>query len=107
MGCSASRLSRTRSGTVSSRFLTAGIACLSLPAPVPPLALIGGKKRVARLGHGSRENILAADIHALAGNAAQFLIEAGRVLAGKLFHAADAEQFKIAQHGGTNGDQIF
>src|SRR5579864_710293 len=101
MGCSASRLSSTRSGTVSpaflpSRFLAAGFlfvdtAGLSLAAPVPPLALLGGKERIAGLGHGGRKDVLAADIHTLAGGAAELLVEPGGILGRKLLYAADAE----------------
>jgi len=83
------------------------MARLSQAAPVPPLALIGGKKRIACLGHGGGKDVLAADIDALAGGAAEFPVEPGRISAGKLFHAADAEQLKIAQHGRPNGDQVL
>src|SRR5579864_9633473 len=109
MGCSASKLSSTRSGTVRpafllSRFLAAGFlfadtSGLSLAAPVPPLALLGGKQRIARLGHRSREHVLAADIDMLAGSAAEFLIKLCWILAGKLLYAADAEKLKVAEHG--------
>src|SRR4051812_47336445 len=109
MGCSASRLSSTRSGTVSPAFfvarflcgvlLAAGIAGLSLAAPVPPLALLGREKWVAGLCYGGRENVLAADIDALAGGAAEFPIQLYRIALRKLLDAADAEQLKIAEHG--------
>jgi hypothetical protein len=85
-------------------FLAAGIAGLSLTAPVPPLALLGRKKRIAGLGYGGREYVLAADIDVLAGGAAEFLVESGRILPGKLFHAVDAEKLKIAEHGWSDGD---
>jgi hypothetical protein len=75
------------------------MAGLSLAAPVPPLALFGGKKRVARLGHSGGENVLAADIDALAGGATEFLVEPGGILARKLFYAADTEKLKVAEHG--------
>jgi hypothetical protein len=117
MGCSASRLRRTRSGTVSpffvpTGFLSAGIldldkVGLSLAAPIPPPALLDGEKRIAGLGNGSGENILAADIDALAGGAAKFLIQRGRVAPGKLLYAADAKKLKIAEHGWSDGDQIL
>src|SRR4051812_42477284 len=109
MGCSASRLSSTRSGTVSPAFfvarflrevvLAAGIADLSLAAPIPPLALLGREKRVAGLCYGGREDVLTADIDALAGGAAELLIQLRRVALRKLLYAADAEQLKIAEHG--------
>jgi hypothetical protein len=83
------------------------MARLAPAAPVPPLALLGGKKRIAGLGYGSGKDVLAADIDALAGGTAEFLVEPGRVLPSKLFHAADAKKLKIAQHGRPNGDQIL
>jgi hypothetical protein len=72
---------------------------LSLATPVPPLALLGGKKRVAGLGYSRGEDVLAADVDALAGGAAESLIEACWILACKMLHAADAKQLKIAEHG--------
>jgi hypothetical protein len=83
------------------------IARLSQAAPVPPLALLGGKKRIAGLGHSGGKDVLAADINPLAGGAAESLVKPAWILAGKLFHAADAEQLKIAQHGRPNGDQVL
>src|SRR5258707_5714529 len=80
IGCSASRLSKTRSGMVSSRFLAAGMARFPLPAPVPPLALLGREQRIAGLSYGRREDVLAADVDALAGDAAELLIKVGWVL---------------------------
>src|SRR4051812_23255298 len=109
MGCSASRLSSTRSGTVSPAFfvarflcgvlLAAGIAGLSLAAPVPPLALLGGKKRVAGLRYGGRENVLTADIDALADGAAECPIQLYRIALRKLFDRANPQKLKIANHG--------
>jgi hypothetical protein len=75
------------------------MAGLSLAAPVPPLALFGGQKRIARLCHSRGEDVLAADIDALAGGATEFLVEPGGILARKLLHAADAEKLKVAEHG--------
>jgi hypothetical protein len=80
------------------------MARLSQAAPVPPPALLGGKKRVAGVSHGGGKNVLATDIDTLAGGAAEFLVKPGGILAGELFHAADAEQLKIAQHGRSHGD---
>jgi len=85
-------------------FLVAGIAGLSLAAPVPPLALLSRKKRIASLGYGGGEYVLAADINALAGGATEFLVEPGWILPGKLFHALNAEKLKIAEHGWSDGD---
>src|SRR5438270_6083448 len=106
MGCSASRLSSTRSGTVSSRFLLP-MACLALPAPVPPLALPGRKQRIAGLRHGRGKYVLAADIDPLSGQDAELAIHPGRVLPRQLFHAANAELFEVAQHGRTHRDQVL
>jgi len=83
------------------------MACLPPPAPIPPLALLGGKKGIACLGHGGGKDVLAADIDSLAGGAAEFLVKPGRILPGKLFYAADAKQLKIPQHGRPNGDQVL
>jgi hypothetical protein len=74
------------------------MAGLSLAAPIPPLALVGRKKRIACLRHCGGEDILATDIHALAGGATEFLVEPSRILAGKLLNAADTEKLKIAEH---------
>jgi hypothetical protein len=83
------------------------MARLSQAAPIPPLALLGRKKRIACLGYGGGKNVLAADIDALAGGAAELLVERGWISPGKLFHAADAKQLKIAQHGWPNRDEIL
>src|SRR5258707_15222142 len=109
MGCSASRLSSTKSGTVKPIFLGAGLSDagidgLSLPAPVPPLALLSGKKRIAGLGYGGGEDDLATDINTLAGSTAEFLVELLWILSRELFHVADAEKLKITQHGWADGD---
>jgi hypothetical protein len=66
--------------------------------------LLGGKKRIAGLGYGSRKDVLAADIDTLAGGAAELLIKPGWILPGKLLDAADAENFEIAEHGWPDGD---
>jgi hypothetical protein len=72
---------------------------LSLAAPIPPLALLGRKKRITGLRDCGGKDVLAADIDALTGDAAEFLVEPRWILAGKLLHAADAEKLKIAEHG--------
>jgi hypothetical protein len=117
MGCSASRLRRTRSGTVNPFFLAAAFlaecfldldkAGLSPAAPIPPLALRGREKRIAGLGNGGGENILAADIDALAGGAAKFQIKLCRILTGKMLYAANAKKLKIAEHGWSDGNQVL
>src|SRR5437588_8520814 len=99
MGCSAKRLSSTRSGTVSSRLLIAAMACLPLPAPIPPLALLSREKRVARLGHGRGKDVLAADIDALARHAAEPLVKPCGLLPGQLPYAVNAEKVEVAQYG--------
>ena len=83
------------------------MARLPLPAPVPPLALLGRKKRIAGLSYGRREGVQAADVDALTRNAAEFLVEPGRVLPGQLADAVDAEKLEVAQHGRANGDQVL
>src|SRR5689334_19596551 len=98
MGCSESRLSSTRSGTVRPRFLSA-MARLALPAPVPPLALLRRKQRIARLLDRRGEDVLAADVDALAGHGAELPVEARRIAPGQLLHAADAQDLEVPQHG--------
>src|SRR5579863_257916 len=75
MGRSASRLSRTRSGVVMLCFLAAAIVRLSLPAPIPPLALIEGQERIASLGHGRTISIQTADVLRFAGDLAYLLVK--------------------------------
>jgi hypothetical protein len=82
-------------------------AGLSPTAPIPPLTLLGGEKRIAGLGNGGGENILAADIDALAGGAAKFQIKLCRILTGKMLYAANAKKLKIAEHGWSDGDQVL
>src|ERR1700689_1221670 len=108
MGRSARRLSSTRSGVVKAVrfFLVAGIACLSLAAPIPPLAFTGAEPRIAGLRYCCAENIEAADIHRLAGFGAQALVQLVGILARELHHAANAEQIEIAQHGRADRDEI-
>jgi hypothetical protein len=76
-----------------------GIAGLSLTAPVPPLALLVGKKRVAGLGYGGRKDVLAADIDALTGGAAELLIQLGRIALSKLLYRANPQKLEITKHG--------
>jgi hypothetical protein len=82
------------------------MAGFPLPAPVPPLALFGGKKRIPRLGYGGPEDVLTTDVHLLAGNPAEPVVELDRILPRQLPHGVDAEQLKIPQHGRPDGDQI-
>ncbi|HEV8181665.1 MAG TPA: hypothetical protein VGQ61_04785, partial [Candidatus Angelobacter sp.] len=43
-------------------FLSVTITRLSQAAPIPPLAFLGRKKRIACLGHSGGKDVLAADI---------------------------------------------
>src|SRR5271156_4044924 len=108
MGRSASRLSRTRSGVVRLLLLdlAAGIAGLSLAAPIPPLALFTGQARIAGLRYRCGENIEATNINRLAGFGTEALVKFFGILAGQLGHAANAEQVEIVQHGRADGDEI-
>src|ERR1700676_276923 len=109
MGRSASKLSNTRSGVVSVNRLPFRILhrfTLSLAAPIPPLALLHGKPRVTRLRHRRAKNVEAANVLVLRSHAAQLLIESIRILPRQLRHAAYPQDFKIAQHGRTDGNQI-
>jgi hypothetical protein len=85
-------------------FLLASMASLSQAAPVPPLALLSRKQRVACLSYGGGENVLAADIDALPCDSAELLIKPCWTLPRKVFHAADTEQFKVAEHGWPHRD---
>jgi hypothetical protein len=79
---------------VSSRFL-AGITHLSLPAPVPPLALLERQLWIPRLGNGSAENIEATDVLCLAPDAAQAFIELLGIASCELLHFAHSQQLKV------------
>jgi hypothetical protein len=71
------------------------------------LALLGRKQRIAGLRYGRGEDVLAADVNALAGKAAELTIEPGRVLPGQLCNVTDAEKLEVTQHGRANGDQVL
>src|SRR5262245_32344620 len=107
MGCSASRPSSTRSGTVRPRCLGTGLTGLPLPAPIPPLALFGRQQRIARLLHRRRKDILAADVDSLSSNAAELPVKRGGIFAGQLLHTLNTEKLKIAQHGRADRDEIL
>src|SRR5579864_4229666 len=107
IGRSASRLSRTKSGIVSSRFSAGGdITLLSLAAPIPPLRLFQRETWISRLRNGRAKNVQAANILGLSRKQAELLIKFFWILPGQLRHAADAEQFKIAEHRGSNRSQV-
>ncbi|HEY4675598.1 MAG TPA: hypothetical protein VIJ01_00470, partial [Candidatus Angelobacter sp.] len=59
---------------------------------------------IASLGHSSGEDILAADIDALASGTAELLIELSRIALRKLLHRANAKKLKIAEHGWSHGN---
>src|ERR1700693_2068955 len=107
MGRSASRLSRTRSGVVRPLALFFGMVFLPQAAPIPPLTFFCGKQRVASLRHRGLKAVEAADIDALAGEAAKFFVHFVRILARELADGANAQQFEIAEHGGADGNQIL
>jgi hypothetical protein len=83
------------------------MAFLSAAAPVPPLAFFRGEQRVASLGYGGLEGVEAADVDALAGDAAKFFVHFSGILAGELADGADFQQLEIAEHGGAHGNQIL
>src|SRR5207248_2224131 len=83
------------------------LACgLSLPAPVPPRALLCRQTRIARLGHSGAESVEHAGILPLTRRAVQPLVHPFRLLLRQLGHAADAEHLEVAQHGRPDGDQV-
>jgi hypothetical protein len=65
-----------------------------------------GKTRVARLSDGGVEGIEDADVLMLAGEALEAGVHFPRVLLGKLGDGTDAEAIEVAEHGGTDGDQV-
>src|ERR1700722_17193506 len=107
MGRSASRLSRTRSGVVRVFCLFFGMAFFPAAAPIPPLTFLRGQQRVASLGYGGLKGVEAADVDALAGDAAQFFVHLAGILARELADGADFQQLEVAKHGGANGNQIL
>jgi hypothetical protein len=68
--------------------------------------LLGRKLRIPSLGHCSAKHVQTANILVLRRNAAEGFVEALRVSAAKLLEGAHAENFKVAKHGRTDGDQI-
>src|SRR5580692_4548083 len=100
MGRSASKLSRTRSGVVSVPCLFFGMAFLSAAAPIPPLAFFRGEQRIARLGYGGLERVEAADVDALAGDAAKLFVHFAGILARELADGADFQQLEIGSMAG-------
>src|ERR1700728_261580 len=107
MGRSASRLSRTRSGVVRLLGLFFCMAVLPQAAPIPPLAFFRGEQRVASLGYRGLEGVETADVNALAGKAAKFLVHFMGILARELTDGTNAQQFEIAKHGGADGNQVL
>jgi hypothetical protein len=85
----------------------AGIGGLSLPAPIPPLALVGWQPRIASLCDGRAKCVQAANIDVPAGDFAELLIQANGILFGEVRDIANAQEFKIAEYSGPDGDQIF
>jgi hypothetical protein len=83
------------------------MAFLSAAAPVPPLTFFCGQRRVASLGYGGLEGIEAADVDALAGDAAKFFVHFAGILARELADGADFQQLEIAEHSGADGNQIL
>src|SRR6476660_43311 len=106
IGRSASRLSRTRSGVVSSRLLAVGIARFPLPAPIPPLAFFQRKLRISRLRHRGLEDVQATDVLRFPGLDAELLIQLLRIAAGELSHRLDPKKLEVADHRRTHGNQI-
>src|ERR1700732_2750232 len=106
MGRSASKLSSTRSGTVTPRFSAAAITRLSSMAPIPPLALLHRQPRVPRLRHRRAKDIQTANVLRLSRDLAELFVEPLRIPPGKLSYGSNAEQLKVAQHSWPNGNQV-
>src|SRR5262249_857069 len=79
---------------------------LSHPAPIPPLALLAGQPWVAGLGNRSRKDIKAADVLALAGQAAQFLIEIPGILGRELINSINSKDLEIPSHRGPDRNEV-
>src|ERR1700722_19888206 len=101
IGRSASRLSKTRSGVVRSRALDAAILRLPQAAPIPPLALPGGKQGIARLRYSRGEDVEAADVLPLPCCTAKTLVEARGLLPCELGNIADTEKFEVPERSGS------
>ena len=76
------------------------MAFLSAAAPIPPLAFFRGEQRIARLGYGGLERVEAADVDALAGDAAKLFVHFAGILARELADGADFQQLEIGSMAG-------
>ena len=72
--------------------------------PVPPPALRGREIRIACLGDGRREDVLAAGIVTRLAQDAQALVEVARLRARERRHGANTERLQIAQRRGAHRD---
>jgi hypothetical protein len=73
---------------------------------MPPLALLGRQQGISRLRHRRVKDIQHANILVLPRYASQLPVHALRVLLGQLRYAANAQQFKVPQHRGSDRDQV-
>ena len=80
---------------------------LPLAAPIPPLALRGGKPRVLRLRYRRGENIEDAGVLPRSSHSAEPVVKALWVCAPELGDSVDAHPLEIAANGWADGDQVF
>src|SRR4029077_11738249 len=106
IGRSASRLSRTRSGVVSARFLAPGIARFPLAARVPALALFHGKLRILRLRHRRLKDIQTADILRFPGLDTELLVQLFRIAACELSNRLNPQKFEVTNYRRSHRNQI-
>ncbi len=79
----------------------------SFAAPIPPLAFTRGQARVACLGYRGVEGVEDAGVLSLASEAFEACVHFSGILFGKLRDGMNAKLIKVAQHGGTNRDEIL
>jgi hypothetical protein len=82
-------------------------ASLSHSAPIPPPTLFGRQEGVAGLKDSRSEDVEAANILLLMGEAAKVDIKGSWVLLRKLGHRVDAKNLEIMDHCGSHGHQVF
>jgi len=70
------------------------------------LALFRRKAGIAGLRYARAECVQYAYVMVLPGDSAKFFVEIFRVLPRQFSYGRDTKQLKIANHGGTNRDQV-
>ena len=86
--------------------LSGSLLGFSFSAPIPPLTFLCGKARVARLGDGGVEDVEDAGVLVLAREAFEARVHFARILLSKLSDGVDAQSIEIAEHRGTDRDEV-